>query len=160
MPEKKLPALTKAMNFLAMRPLSEFELLSKLRKAGYSDYEADSAIDECRKRHYLDDTQLANDCVDFLHFRNLGNRQIRQKLYKRGLDPEIIDEKLSLTAEEEEEAARRALETKLRMLRNETDPRKKREKLFRFLNSRGFAPGLIFSLLDKIPSLPDEDDLP
>ncbi len=158
MPEKKLPALTKAMNFLAMRPLSELELLSKLRKAGYPDYEADAAIEECKKRHYLDDTQLANDCVDFLHMRNMGTRQIRQKLLKRGLDAETVADKLSRTTEDEEEAAQRALDTKLRMLRNETDPRKKREKLFRFLNSRGFAPGLIFSLLDKISLTSTEDE--
>lgn len=158
MPEKKLPALTKAMNFLAMRPLSELELLAKLRKAGYPDFEADAAIEECKKRHYLDDTLLANDCVDILHMRNMGTRQIKQKLLKRGLDAETINEKLSQTSEDELEAAQRALETKLRMLRNEKDPRRKREKLFRFLNSRGFAPGLIFSLLDKIALTSNEDE--
>ena len=139
MPAAPVSALAKAMAFLAARPLSELELLAKLRKAGYPDNEADAAIEECRKRHYLDDEMLTADCVDALRNRNLGARQIRFKLARRGLDAEKVSELLE---------AERAMESKLRLLRNESDPRKKREKLFRFLVGRGFSPDLIFKLLD------------
>ena len=50
MPKAPLSALAKAMDLLAARPLSELELLTKLRRAGYPDGEADAAIAECRKR--------------------------------------------------------------------------------------------------------------
>ena len=90
MPKEPPSALAKAMKFLAARPLSEFELLTKLRRAGYPDHECDNAIAECVKRHYLDDSQLTADCVDLLHQRNLGARQIKQKLLRRGLDKEEI----------------------------------------------------------------------
>lgn len=154
MPKAPVSALTKAMNFLAARQLSELELLIKLRKAGYPDPEADAAIEECRKRHYLDDEMLAEDCVEALRQRNMGARQIKFKLARRGLDAEIVSDLLEQDQDAEKEAAERAMESKLRLLRNETDPRKKREKLFRFLIGRGFAPDLIFRILDN--ALTDE----
>ena len=148
MPKTPLTALAKAMNLLAARPLCEMELRAKLRRAGYPDAESDAAIAECRKRHYLDDETLTQDGVEMLRQRNLGNRQIRLRLQRRGLDPERINDQLALDPEAELQAAIRAAAEKKRLLRGERDPRKKREKLFRFLSGRGFAPGLIFKALD------------
>ena len=139
MPKEIPSAMVKAMDILARRSLSEMELLAKLRRAGYPDHECDEAIAECIKRHYLDDEQLTADCVDILHQRNLG----------RGLDQEKINEFLDNSPDEEIESARRAMETKLRTLVRENDPRKKREKLFRFMAGRGFAPNLIFKLMNE-----------
>ena len=144
-------ALTKAMNYLAARPLSELELLAKLRRAGYSDIEADAAIEECRNRHYLDDDMLAADCVTALRDRNLGTRQIKLRLSRRGLDAEMVSDLLTDDPEAELAAALRARDGKLRLLKNESDPRKKREKLFRFLAGRGFTPDTIFKVLDSTP---------
>lgn len=140
-------ALAKAMSYLAARPLSELELLAKLRRAGFPDHECDAAIAECVKHNYLNDEQLTVDCVETLHQRNIGARQIKSKLLRRGLDEEKIADLLDNSEEEETDAARRAMETKLRLLSRESDPRKKREKLFRFMISRGFAPALIFRVM-------------
>ena len=150
MPRERPTALNKAMDYLAARPLSEMELLAKLRRAGYSDAECDSAIAECQRCHYLNDEQLTSDCVEYLHQRNLGARQIRQKLLRRGLDGERISELLADSPEDELDAARRAMEGKLRSLTRETDPRKKRETLFSFMANRGFAPSLIFKVMNEI----------
>ncbi|MCI5778253.1 MAG: recombination regulator RecX [Lentisphaeria bacterium] len=146
-----IPALHKAMNLLAARPLSEIELLNRLRRAGYSDPEADAAIAECRKRRYLDDNQLTQDGVTALRERNLGGRQIRLRLQRRGLDPEQIQAQLEQDPEAEFSAAVRAKATKERLLKTEPDPRKKREKLFRFLAGRGFSSEVIFRVLDTAP---------
>ncbi len=151
MPKEPPSALVKAMNLLAQRSLSELELLAKLRRAGYPDHECDAAIAECVKRRYLNDEQLTADCVDILHQRNLGARQIRIKLSRRGLDREKINELLDRDPDGETEAARRALEIKMRSLVKENDPRKKREKLFRFMAGRGFPPALIFKLMSEDP---------
>ena len=160
MPAKPISALAKAMDLLAARPLSEIELLTRLRRAGYSDPEADAAIAECRRRRYLDDELLARDGVEVLRQRDLGNRQIRMRLQRRGLDPEQIGELLALDPEAELNAARRAKATKERLLKSESDPRRRREKLFRFLTGRGFAPAVIFRVLemsdDDAPALTDE----
>ena len=54
-------------------------------------------------------------------------------------------------------AGRRALAQKWRLLNRESDPRKKREKAFRFMAGRGFAPSLIFQLLNEIGSEENEE---
>jgi len=158
MPKAPPSALAKAMDLLAARPLSELELLTRLRRAGYPDGESDAAIAECRKRHYLDDAMLVQDGVEALRQRNLGDRQIRMRLQRRGLDAEEIQSQLTLDPEAELAAAHRAAVAKLRTLNRETDPRKKREKLFRFLAGRGFPAELIFKVLAAQGDAPSTDE--
>ena len=147
MPKEPPSALNKAMALLAIRPLSERELLEKLRKAGFPDRECDDAIAECVRRRYLDDDQLTEDAVAALRQRNGGAAQIRLRLRRRGLDAEKVSTLLDADREEEIAAARRAAEGKLRLLARESDPRKKREKLFRFMIARGFAPGVVMQVI-------------
>lgn len=149
MAKAQVSVFAKAVYFLSIRPLSELELLSKLRKAGYQDHECDAAIDECKRHHYLDDEQLTADCVELFHQRNIGAGQIKLKLCRRGLDAEKISDLLENSEQDEYDAARRAMEGKLRLLKRESDRRKKREKLFRFMASRGFASTLIFRIMDE-----------
>ena len=156
MPKPPPDAFEKSLRFLSMRPLSETELLTKLQRAGYPDNEANAAIEKCRKLHYLDDELLAVDSVSALRQRNLGTRQIKFRLAKRGLDPEAVAGLLADNPQEEFEAAFRAMQGKMRLLRHESDPRKKREKLFRFLIGRGFSPDIILRVLDSSTETDDE----
>ncbi len=143
MPKTPPDAFEKAIRFLALRPLSEKELLTKLLRAGFPDDECARAVAECHKRHYLDDELLAVDSVSALRQRNLGTRQIKFRLARRGLDMETVSGLLADEPQEELAAAIRAMQSKSRLLRNETDERKKREKLFRFMIGRGFSPEII-----------------
>ena len=147
MPKTPPDAFEKALRFLALRPLSEKELLTKLLRAGFPEDECSRSVAECRKRHYLDDELLALDSVSSLRQRNLGTRQIKFRLARRGLDAETVSGLLADEPQEELAAAIRAMQGKSRLLRNETDPRKKREKLFRFLIGRGFSPEIISQAL-------------
>lgn len=144
-------ALEKAMKILDRRACSAAELRSKLFQAGFPEEEVSCAVEECKRRRFIDDTLLAEDYTALLRMRNTGSRVIRQKLARRGLAAEIVDSALpeedSSTAERE--AALRALDYKWRLLSRETDLRKKREKTFRYLAGRGFPSGLIFNLLNE-----------
>jgi len=150
-------ALKKAMDLLAARPLTEFELRKKLAAGGkFSDQEIGEALDVCRSRGYLNDALLASDAAQFLNAGGRGRGMIRKKLRARGLNEELLDEAMSaLTPEAEAEAARSAASVKLRLLTREKDAGKKREKLFRFLISRGFSPetaaGTVRELLRDLP---------
>jgi len=159
MPKEPPSALEKAMRLLTCRALSEAELLRKLRDAGYGEEESLSALAECRKHRFVDDAQLTADSVELLRARNAGSRVIRRKLIQRGLGEQIADGLPEEDGERaEEEAAWRALDFKWRMLSRETDAKKKREKAFRFLVGRGFAPSLIFRLLSRRESTMDEEE--
>ena len=144
-------ALEKAMKLLNSRAYSETELTAKLLQAGFPEPEVESAVNECKRRRFIDDALLAEDYTALLRMRNTGSRVIRQKLIRRGLAAEIAGHTLPEedSAGAEREAAYRALDYKWRLLSRESDLRKKREKAFRYLAGRGFAPGLIFELLNE-----------
>ena len=137
-------ALEKAMDYIALRPLSAFELRSKLSKSGqFSAEEVKNALETCQKRGYLNDELLASDAVQFLNSSGKGARLIRQKLRSRGIGEEELSQAMEqLSSEDEYESARGAAEGKLRLLTREKDMRKKKEKLFRFLITRGFPPSV------------------
>ena len=144
-------ALEKAMKILDRRACSTAELRSKLLQAGFPEDEVENAVNECKRRHFIDDTLLAEDYTALLRMRNTGSRMIRQKLFRRGLASEIVDSTLPEedSPAAEREAAIRALDYKWRLLSRENDLRKKREKSFRYLAGRGFPSGLIFELLNE-----------
>ena len=139
MPES---ALKKAMDLLAARPLTESELRTRLSSGGkFPPSEVEEAVMHCRNRGYLNDALLASDAAKFLNAGGRGRGLIRKKLRARGVSEEHLNAALSgLSAEDEANAARSAGMAKLRLLNREKDARKKKEKLFRFLLSRGFSP--------------------
>lgn len=147
--KKQISPLERAMRLLSIRSYSEQELLLKLKRAGVPAADARTAVAECRRRGYLNDALLAEDCAHALSARGSGARLIRMRLRNRGLAAEHVEAALEKTAELEIDSARRALDYKLRMLSKESDPRKKREKAFRFLAARGFSPSVIHALFDE-----------
>ena len=102
--------LEKAMDHLALRPLSTNELRTKLSSSGkYTPDEVDEAIDICRTRGYLNDSLLAADAAQFLNACGKGRNLIRKKLRTRGISEEELSEALEkLTPENESAAARSA----------------------------------------------------
>lgn len=148
-PKKQISPLERAMRLLSVRSYSEQELLAKLRRAGVLPADALAAVAECRRRGYLNDALLAEDCAHALSARGSGARLIRMRLRNRGLASEHVEAALEKTADLEIDSARRALDYKLRMLSKESDPRRKREKAFRFLAARGFSASVIRDLFSR-----------
>ena len=156
MEKPKKSAMEKAMRLLSRRALSERELLNKLCAAGYPFREARDAVAECRKRGYVNDEAFAADYPELLAGRCLGGRRIRLALRKRGIPAELQEEPLEAAAETEAERASEALAYKLRLLARETDPRRKREKAFRFLIGRGFSCESCRTALERADFDPEE----
>lgn len=159
MPES---ALKKAMDLLAIRPLTESELRTRLSAGGkFPPSEVEEAVLRCRNRGYLNDELLASDAARFLNAGGRGQGLIRKKLRARGVSEEHLSAALSaLSPEDEADAARSAGMTKLRLLSREKDARKKREKLFRFLLSRGFSPETALDAMGELLGGTPEDSPP
>ena len=145
-------ALKKAMDLLAARPLTESELRTRLSAGGkFPPSEVEEAVLHCRDRGYLNDALLASDAARFLNAGGRGQGLIRKKLRARGVSEENLNAALGgLSAEDEAGAALSAGMTKLRLLAREKDMRKKKEKLFRFLISRGFSPETALDTISKL----------
>ena len=150
--------LEKAMDHLALRPLSTNELRTKLSSSErYTPEEIEEALETCRVRGYLNDSLLAADAAQFLNACGKGRGLIRKKLRTRGIGDEELSEALEgITPEDESTAAKVAAAGKLRLLAREKDKRKKREKLFRFLISRGFSPDLVHSTVTELLAAEEE----
>ena len=112
---------TEAIRILQEKVINELEL-----EAG----EVDSWV--ARKRLAEYSTELRNMQLKF------GNLKL-----------EAAEKALEAVSNNDEEAARSALQSKLASWKNETDWRKKREKAFRFLANRGFPLDIIYQVLDE-----------
>ena len=149
-PRKQPSASERAMRLLARRAYSENELTAKLYSYGcYTSDQIRAALEFCRKSRFVDDELLAQDYARALSDRNCGSFKIRLQLRKRGVAEELVQNAVEETAETEPEAARRAYEYKSRLLSRENDPVKKRQKLYRYLASKGFSPEIIRECMDK-----------
>ncbi len=142
-------ALNRAAAILARRDHSCKELRDKLRQRGFDGPVARAAVDECLRLGYIDEPGAARRFAESRARRGYGPGYTRRALQKHGYDAALIEEALAPYATEDRQAAdaRRALEKKLKSARLDRDPRRRNEKLYRFLCNRGFSPQVVRRLL-------------
>ncbi|OGV51537.1 MAG: hypothetical protein A2017_01840 [Lentisphaerae bacterium GWF2_44_16] len=143
-------AMDKAMRLLSSRAHSRRELGRKLYQRGFSSGTISFVIAECERLGFLNDEDFASDYAEELRNKGYGAGKVRNSLAQKGIDRGIIDEEIAGTEKDDEYSrAETALEKKLRTLKNEKDIRKRKEKAYRFLISRGFSGEIVSELLRK-----------
>lgn len=151
---KTLPtAFEYAMKILSKRAYAESEIRTKLQRKGYQNTEIVSAIEDCKRYSFINDELYAADYARLLNARGCGSALIRRKLVMLRIAEEFIDKAVSEIAPNEMEAAKNSLDFKLRMLKNEKDKYKKKQKIYAFLVSRGYSFDIIRELLENIELL-------
>ena len=156
-------AFETALRLLARREHIRAQVRRKLAARGYSAPEIEDALTRLVGLSYVDDSRFARLLVrERLLRRGRGFADARASLRTAGVDEETAREALDEARAEADgmtlcrEAARR----KARTLR-EADPRRRREKLGRFLASRGFEAEMIAAVLDGLDEPePEEDNEP
>ena len=141
-------AMEYAMKLLSKRAYAESEVRMKLRKKNYSPEEIEHAVSECIRYSFINDRLYALDYAALLNSRGCGSLMIRRKLSLLRIADEFIEEALQAVAASEIAAAANALDFKLRMLKGEKDPFKKRRKLIAFMLSRGYSFDIIRVVMD------------
>ncbi len=143
----------KALKILSLRAHSVFELKAKLLKK-FSDQPEiiEHVLQECVEQKLLDDSSFAEM---YIHHRQntspRGRFALRMELQRKRVDADIISEVLETISDEDERTAVEKLaKQKLLSFSQNLEKKKKKEKLFRFLSSRGFASGVIFEILEEI----------
>ena len=138
-----------AVRILANRDHSKYELKQKLQKRGFAIQSINSVLAECERFGYIDDKRTARIYILQLKRKCFGKRYIRNALKKKRLVGAAIEKILSQNypGDDEYEHAGRLLEKKNRTFEREADLRKKSDKIYRFLYSRGFSPGVISDLI-------------
>lgn len=157
MPRPEPTPMDRALRLLTQRGHSAAELMTKLRRAGIPERTAEATINECRRLGFINDELFARDCAAMLAARGCGRLKIRADLKRRG----VAEQSAEAIAELEESELERAIEAaqfKRRLLNREKDPRKLREKLWRFLLGRGFTPDIVRDAVTKTSQESPEDD--
>jgi len=151
MDNKNDEIISLAIRLLSLRAQSTSELRQKLlRKFPEEEEGVEEVLHRCQKLGYLNDEQFAQD---FLHYqiqrKPQGNLLLRHELRKKGISDDLIEQALSENSSSEEGRADSAGEKKWNTFSGDLPFQKKKEKLFRFLQSRGFLAGAIQKFLIK-----------
>lgn len=89
-------AVEVAMNYLSYQPRSVYEVLLYLKKYEISDSAAQSAINQLTDLGYLDDVKFVELFIkNNLRVGKDGPRNVEHKLEQKGIDSEIITQKLA-----------------------------------------------------------------
>ncbi len=129
------------MRYLSIRPHSRLELVRKMREKGYRFPVINRALDEMEKLELVDDMKFTRLFIqNELLLRPVSRLLLAQKLAQRGISRDISDPLLNelLPAELELEIARK-LTRKFLKSNARYEPKKRREKLIRYLQGKGFT---------------------
>lgn len=143
-------ARRQAFRLLSLRARSEKELRDRLSE-NHGRNATDDVIEQLREAGYLHDGNFARERARQLAVGQLkGNRAIEADLLQKGVDRTVIAEAIQAVREElsEPDAVRKLLEKKRSGLSSPPDL-PWREKMRRYLLSKGFPAGLIFEILNK-----------
>lgn len=142
-------ALSSALRILTVRDHSKYELIHKLKQRGFIPDAIDKAVSECERLDYLNDERTSRLYVRQLIMKGYGERRIRLEVNKKGLRGEAIQRILSeiLADTAEQEVAERIFTKNIKRFEREKNPLKRRDKIYRFLHARGFAPDTIRKLI-------------
>jgi regulatory protein len=134
---------------LTRRDHTQYELRQKLKQRGFSSVAIRAAVAECERLNYIDDERTARLYIGQLVRRGFGFRRIAVELKKKGLQGRRIEDILVQQQIEidELEIARRVLQKKIKGFEREADLKKRRDKIYRFLDYRGFNRSIISELI-------------
>jgi len=131
--------LKESLRILSIRQYSEEEVRGKLRDRGFSDGPIEEALDRLKAYGYVNDLDLVKTLVEIkFTAQGFGRRRVKDYLVRRKIPQALFSEEIDMMIDRE-----RAVERGVRLLTGRKRPfptgtPKEREKLFRYLATRGF----------------------
>jgi regulatory protein len=130
----------RALRLLRHRLRSEHELTSRLLQEEFTPDAVAGTLGRLRSLGYIDDDRFARAYVhDRLLKRSVGRARLASELRRKGLPLPLITSVLDEEVSGSDEARRAEAEAAKALRRYRGDPRKRRDRLTRFLLGRGFG---------------------
>jgi regulatory protein len=141
-----------ALRILTRRDHSKHELSQKLKARGYAAETIDDVISQCERLDYINDERTAQVFIRQLLRKGYGLKRIASELNLKGLRGDQIQEVVSknISLSDERKAADKIYRKHIRRFEREKDVFKRKDKIYRFLYSRGFSKTVISELICKI----------
>lgn len=146
-------ARTRALDYLAHKPRTEFEVRRKLEQKEYASPVIERVVTYLHDRGYLNDEEYAEEYVrNRFASKGYGPVRLRQELRKRGVDRSLAEAAVDDFFEEADalDAAREKAEKGWARYAREEDARKRRDKLYRYLKRRGYTYDTIRQVIDEV----------
>jgi len=144
----------RAFRYLGRRLHSKSELKVKLLQKGYESELIGEVLTELENKDYLDDAEFAKAFAgEKIKSKQWGEKKLRAELIKKGINSDIISNALKNVISDEVNFnnASKAAEKKYISLKNKNlEVANIRNKLFAFLNSRGFDYDIIKKVCENI----------
>lgn len=145
--------LNSSYRFLSYRPRSEKEVKDYLIKKKADDLTSQKIIDKLKEHKFLDDKEFAKWWIEQRSkAKPKSLKFIIFELKQKGISKELVEEILvdkDFETVSDFDKAKKLAETRIKRYRNE-DPKKKYEKMTRFLASNGFNWDTIKEVVDLI----------
>lgn len=149
--EEEISTYNYAISILARYSKSEYKLKQKMLQKGYDVVFIEKAIIKLKQNKYLDDERYSEMLIDNkINISKYGKKRIKEALYEKGINKEIIEDKINQLSDEDE--LERALiigQKKLNTL-IEQDTIKKKMKLTNFLIYKGFDYSIVKKTLEQL----------
>ena len=145
-------ALNTALRILTRRDHSKHELSQKLTARGYPREIIDNVISRCERFDYINDERTAQVFIRQLHRKGYGQRRIRAELNLKGLRgkhfQDMVSQSISLS--DERQGAEKIYHKNSRRFERVKDVSKRKDKIYRYLDGRGFSKTVISELVGRV----------
>lgn len=143
---------------LSRRDHTVKELILKGNKKGFNKQILESITFELQENRYLDDHRFASNFIhDAIKFRTWSLNKIKFELQKKGVIKSIINELLSDLDNSIWKKQLFALIRKNKAKFKRVDPKKRKKKLYDYLARKGYTPTLIWSEMNNLLLLIEND---
>lgn len=154
--------LDNLLGLVGRRPRSEKEITQHAKEYFYKKFGKDidqkifdnslaQVLEKLKNYDQFNDRDFAAWWLEQRQKSNKSTRQIRQELFQKGVSQDLIEELLDQDGGDEVTKARTLAERKLPSYKN-LEPFKKKEKLSRYLASKGFDWETIKEAINKLSS--------
>jgi len=158
--EEEINAYNYAISVLSRTSKSEKQLRQKMLDKGYDTQFIENAIVKLKIQKYIDDEAYSESFINSkINVSKDGKLKIKEALYNKGIDKQVIADKLSEVSNEEEIKRAYILGTKKLRSIKEEDARKKRMKLTNYLINKGFEYSTVKKAVSKLQGSNDFDEL-
>lgn len=148
MDNAKDKALNRALKYLGYKMRTKNEVYEYLLRKNFSEEDVLYAVQRLEELKYLDDSEYANFWIkDRFNFFNQGKYKIRQDLLKKGIEKDLVDNKIDDFFTEELEY-KKIQELYFKKRKNkEKLSQKEYASIYNFLIRRGFTANLVGRVL-------------
>lgn len=133
-------ALNKALNFLARRFMSEYEIKGKLLSSGYNEEIIETVIKKLKELNYVDDERFSKQWVeDRKLMKPIGMKRLEAELQNKGISRELIKNTLDESGCDDLETAVYLIGKKLGNNKVGCGDKTTSSKLYRYLLYKGIG---------------------